>query len=158
MKQSLIDKYGNPSTPEGKLDRDWYKANIKLFVLPFTMIASWAPYDPVRRIEAHKLAGDKIVSALSRVASYKGLDYLKEHKLDRWGGCFNFRPIRGGTELSMHSLGIAVDINPDIGRLGSKEDAAAYPRFIIDAFKSEGFTWGGEGWTRPDAMHFELGD
>lgn len=158
MKQELIEKYGNPSTTEGKLDRSWYDANIKLFTLPFPMVISWPPYSTIRRFEAHRLAGDRIIAALSKVAAYKGISYLSDNKLDRWGGCFAFRLIRGGNELSNHSWGTAVDINPDIGRLGNHRDAAAYPRFIVDAFKSEGFVWGGDGWERPDAMHFELRD
>lgn len=156
MTQAFLDYYGNPDADgDGILDVEWFRKNIVVFEAPFLMSLSWRPSEQTRRFQAHRLAGARIVSALSRIGAYKGLPYLHEHKLDRWGGCFNFRLIRGGNELSVHSWGAAVDYCPDLGRMGSAEDAATYPRFIVDAFEAEGFVWGGR-WKRPDAMHFEL--
>lgn len=156
MTQAFLDKYGNPDEDgDGVLDRGWFNENIEVFTLPFPLVLSWAPATTVRRFQAHRLAGDRIVAALSRAAAFGGVEELKARKLDRWGGCFNFRLMRGGSTLSAHAWGTAVDFNPDVGRLGSWADARTYPRFIIDAFEAEGFAWGGR-WARPDAMHFEL--
>jgi hypothetical protein len=157
MKQAFLDRYGNPdANGDGILDPDWFRENIVVFEAPFPMVLSWRPKDMTRHFQAHRLAGGRIVSALSRIAAAHGLPYLRDHKLDRWGGCFNFRLIRGGDELSVHAWGAAVDWCPDIGRMGSAEDAATYPRFIVEAFEAEGFYWGGNWKVRPDPMHFEL--
>ena len=158
MTEAFLQRYGNPdANGDSVLDREWFDANVSVFALPFPLALSWAPATTIRRFQAHRLAGERIIAALSRMAAYKGVDYLRDERLDRWGGCFNFRLMRGGSTLSAHAWGTAVDINPDIGRLGSWPDARTYPRFIIDAFEAEGFAWGGR-WARPDAMHFELSE
>lgn len=69
-----------------------------------------------------------------------------------WDGCFNIRKQRGARVLSLHSWGLAVDINAAWNRLGfpSTQD----PR-LVKAFTDAGFDWGGV-WQRPDAQHFQL--
>ena len=71
---------------------------------------------------------------------------------------YNWRLSRGGGTQSMHSYGIAIDINP-----GSNPYVPFYrggdfqtdiPRPVIDIFKKYGFFWGGD-WDNPkDPMHF----
>jgi len=155
MTQAFLAKYGNPDkNGDGILDADWFNANIAVFDLPFPLYLSWEPGTMIKRFQAHRLVGPSIAAALELMAKGEGLDYLRANKLDRWGGCFNFRLIRGGNTLSNHSWGTAVDYCPDIGRLGNAEDVKTYPRFIIQAFEAQGFYWGGN-FDRPDAMHFE---
>jgi hypothetical protein len=155
-KQHLLDTYGNPdANNDGILDLEWTKANLQVFDLPFPMRLSWDTSTVIKRFQAHRLAGRYIFGALQAIVGVKNLAYLRENKLDYWGGCFNFRPMRNGRALSMHAWGIAVDINPQIGRYGSHPDADVYPQFIVKAFKDEGFIWGGD-WDYPDAMHMEL--
>lgn len=156
MKQAFLDRYGNPdANDDGILDVDWFRENIVVFELPFPLIQSWGAKGEIRRFQAHRLAGARIVAAYSRIGAYKGIPYLRENKLDIWGGCWNFRRAKGWDVLSVHAWGAAVDHCPDIGRMGSAEDAATYPRFIVEAFEAEGLVWGGR-WKLPDAMHFEL--
>lgn len=158
MTQAFIDKYGNPdANGDGILDRDWFDKYITVFPMPWPMLTSWDPVVRVTRFQAHKLVGERIARALQNMADAVGVPFLQERGFDRWGGCFNFRLIRGGNTLSAHSWGTAVDVNPHIGRLGSAPDAAKYPSFIVTAFEAEGFAWGGL-WQRPDAMHFEVQD
>lgn len=156
MTAAFLARYDNPdANGDGILDVEWATRNLQVFSLPFPLRLSWSPATVITRFQAHRLAGDRIIEALRRVSAARGYTYLRDSKLDRWGGCFNFRPVRGGQGLSSHAWGTAVDYCPDIGRLGSAEDARTYPRFIVEAFEAEGFTWGGL-WARPDAMHFEL--
>lgn len=82
--------------------------------------------------------------------------------LKTWDGCFIFRPIRGYEEkykatqdpkyLSIHSWGIAVDINANWNQLGR---TPTIDRRIVSAFKIHGFDWGGD-FHRLDSMHFQL--
>ena len=86
---------------------------------------------------------------------------------------FNYRPITGGSKLSNHAYGRAIDINPQqnpyvINGNYSHENAAPYidrscgdPHVIVvgdvcyNLFRKYGFSWGGE-WENPkDYQHFE---
>lgn len=104
-----------------------------------------------------------------------------EYEIDR-AGSFVYRHIRHdpARDLSLHSFGIAVDVNPADNRgieypsgakvpeYYSSEWWATWPRGMprafVDAFLSVGLTWGadwdGDGRTSDhrfiDAMHFEL--
>ena len=91
--------------------------------------------------------------------------------------CFNFRRVPGKDKLSLHSLGIAVDINPlynpyvrtsPEGRLlCSPEGSLPYTRReeefpykigpqdpCVRAFADHGFQWGGDWVTCKDYQHF----
>ena len=77
-------------------------------------------------------------------------------------GCFNPRQKRtNGAELSLHSWGVAVDLNADANplvRLKHETDTfeCDIPNEWIEEFKRCGFTWGGEfrGLTK-DPQHFQ---
>ena len=73
-------------------------------------------------------------------------------ELVEWGGCYNFRAQRGGRSLSLHSWGIAIDVNPKTNALGKTPTLS--PAFVA-CFKETGFDWGGD-WKRRDGMHFQL--
>ena len=90
---------------------------------------------------------------------------------------FNFRRVAGGRTLSLHSQGLAIDINPCYNpyvrwrkgkRLVSPVNGAAYadrtesfPYKIVKGdlcyrlFKEHGFTWGGDWKNSKDYQHFE---
>ena len=76
------------------------------------------------------------------------------------GGTFNWRFIAGTKQLSMHSWGIAIDLDPSVGHYWRNEPEAkrvwknSVPQAIVDAFEAEGFIWGGR-WFHYDTMHFE---
>jgi len=80
------------------------------------------------------------------------------------GGTFNWRPIAGSDQLSAHSFGIAIDINPDYSDYwrwnisGDQEKLIPYknriPHRIVEIFERHGFIWGGK-WYHYDTMHFE---
>jgi len=73
-------------------------------------------------------------------------------ELKTWDGCFNIRKKRGLTSMSLHSWGLAVDVNAFENGLGVKPKLSAG---FVKCFTDAGFTWGGF-WTRADGMHFQL--
>jgi hypothetical protein len=77
-------------------------------------------------------------------------DHVKE--LKTWDGCFNIRKKRGLKSTSLHSWGIAVDLNAFENGLNMTPKLS--PGFV-KCFTDNGFTWGGT-WKRKDGMHFEL--
>lgn len=77
------------------------------------------------------------------------------------GGALAWRRIAGTQRLSMHSFGIAIDLNPSLAywRTDPHPETVparrkAFPQEILAAFEAEGFIWGGK-WAAFDLMHFE---
>ena len=77
-------------------------------------------------------------------------DLVKE--LKTWDGCFNIRKKRGLTSMSLHSWGIAIDVNAAWNGLGKTPTLSAE---FVKCFTDAGFDWGGT-WKRKDGMHFQL--
>lgn len=69
-----------------------------------------------------------------------------------WDGCFNIRNKRGLSSLSLHSWGLAIDINAAWNQLNKQPTMS---KELVSCFTEVGFDWGG-AWTRPDGMHFQL--
>lgn len=76
--------------------------------------------------------------------------HVKE--LKTWDGCFNIRNKRGLSSMSLHSWGIAIDVNAAWN--GLNKIPVLTPGFV-KCFTDAGFDWGGY-WTRKDGMHFQL--
>ena len=92
---------------------------------------------------------------------------------------FNYRRVEGSTKLSMHSKGLAIDLNPRInpcirngkvdppgGKVYKNRDVSKckgkYRKYMIHKgdkvykiFKKYGFKWGGEWYSLKDYQHFE---
>ena len=69
-----------------------------------------------------------------------------------WDGCFNIRSKRVNQSLSLHSWGLAIDINASWNQLGK---TPTLPANVVLCFLEAGFEWGGT-WDVPDGMHFQL--
>jgi hypothetical protein len=73
-------------------------------------------------------------------------------ELKTYDGCFNIRKKRGLGSMSLHSWGIAIDLNAFENQL--YQEPKLSPAFV-KCFTDAGFDWGGY-WTRKDGMHFQL--
>ena len=73
-------------------------------------------------------------------------------ELKTWDGCFNIRKKRGLSSMSLHSWGIAIDVNAFENQLNQIPKLSSG---FVKCFKDAGFDWGGE-WQRLDGMHFQL--
>ncbi len=82
---------------------------------------------------------------------------LKKY-VTRTAGTFYWRVIKNTNRLSMHSFGIAIDINTDYSNYWEWEKNVKYknkiPIEIVNIFEKYGFIWGGK-WYHYDTMHFE---
>lgn len=77
----------------------------------------------------------------------------KTTELKTFDGCFNIRKKRGLSSMSLHSWGIAIDVNAAWNQLGTKGNLS--PEFV-KCFTDAGFDWGGDWTGRCDPMHFQL--
>lgn len=78
-------------------------------------------------------------------------------------GVFNWRPVAGQKNLSVHSFGAALDLNTKFADYwlwsgGKPGNVPVYknkfPMEIVAVFEKHGFIWGGR-WYHYDTMHFE---
>ena len=76
--------------------------------------------------------------------------HVKE--LKTWDGCFNIRKKRGGSTVSLHSWGVAIDLNAYDNCFGCRPKLS---QGFVKCFTDAGFDWGGT-WRKPDGMHFQL--
>lgn len=147
----LIKKYGVPNkTGQG------YLTTINL---PYPMFLNWATATKVNKISCHKLIADKLLNVFNDVLKHYGIEKIKELQLDDFGGCFNYRLMRGGSELSVHSWGLAIDLDPDRNTLKETAKTARFARpeykAMIDIFYKHGFISLGIEENR-DWMHFQI--
>jgi hypothetical protein len=72
-------------------------------------------------------------------------------------GTFNWRPnVNNPERLSLHSFGIAIDINPKQNPNNQGNCITDMPDCLIESFKKYGFQWGCDfSGSFKDAMHFE---
>jgi hypothetical protein len=100
----------------------------------------------IKRITCNKDMAPALKLALQNIVE-RGLDmYVKDY-----GGCFCVRPARGSTRRSVHSWGLAIDINIHENPLGKQPLMSP---LLVKCFTDVGFVWGGE-WKCPDGMHFQ---
>lgn len=70
-----------------------------------------------------------------------------------YAGCYNPRKIAGSVNSwSNHSWACAIDLSPATNGFNMKGTLSS---IVIDAFKRQGFRWGGDYRGRKDPMHFE---
>ena len=133
-----------------------YLVKIKL---PYPMRIAWDLDSSVNSMMCHKLVADNFIAVFNELLTTYGYDKIKELGIDLFGGCFNYRKMRGGNALSMHSWGIAIDLDParNLLKESSKTARFARPEYkaMIDIFYKHGFLSLGRE-RNFDFMHFEI--
>lgn len=112
---------------------------------------------PVKNIVLHKKIKDVVLDLYEEMLNTYTLPVIQENKWDEFGGCFNFRIMRGYNAISTHAFGIAIDQCPSKGAYGNVKAKQTFPQEIVLLFTSRGFDWGGS-WPekyQADCMHFQ---
>ena len=113
------------------------------FTLPYEMILAWDPSVKVKTTSCHKKVKESLQRVLENVLKHYSIAEIKEFRLNNYGGCFNYRKMRGGTNLSTHSWGIALDFDPDLNQLKWGRDRASFAR---PEYNDWWKCWEEEGW------------
>lgn len=100
-------------------------------------------------VTCHKVMLPQLEAALREISERGLADRVHP---DEYAGCYYPRFIAGSTSLSLHSFGIAVDLNVPGNERGTP---GVIDRTVVEIFKRWGFAWGGD-WSYTDPMHFEL--
>jgi hypothetical protein len=143
---------------DGRPTAAWQEANLMRIVLPYPMVIAWPPGSAVTRMLCHKKVAESLKRVFTQILEHYGsVEKVKRARMHLFGGCYNYRIVRGASRLSTHAWGAGIDIDPDNNPLGKRYDPAAgmMPQPVIDIFKAEGWKWGGDFRSRPDCMHFQ---
>ncbi|MBX9619535.1 MAG: M15 family metallopeptidase [Hyphomicrobiales bacterium] len=137
-------------------DPKWERDNLVTVPLPWRAVASWDHGLKIRSIRIHKRCAESLTRVLDAVwtafdKNQKAIEIAGMHLI---GGGYVWRAMRGSSRLSMHAYGCAVDFDPDRNGLG--DPTPAMDKRVVEAFKAEGWNWGGD-WSpqRRDGMHFQ---
>jgi hypothetical protein len=144
-------KYGTPNqTGKG------YLVTIKL---PYKMRLSWDIKTTVSKMSCHKDVATNFINVFNDLLEHYGYDEIVKLGIDLFGGCFNYRAMRGGNQYSKHSWGIAIDLDPLRNKLKETSKTARFARSeykpMIDIFYKHGFISLGRE-RNFDWMHFEI--
>jgi hypothetical protein len=151
----IIEAYGDPFKIMGDdgvmqaPERAEWESRLVTVALPAPIQLSWS-LQKVSRIRCHQAVSERFHSAFRALYAEPELWRL----IKTYGGCYEFRTKRrDGTALSVHSWGIAIDLNPGTNRQGTAGDM--HPG-IVQVFEAHDFTWGGR-WRNEavDPMHFQ---
>lgn len=126
-------KYGDP----------WTEKFMVLWDIPADLEHGAIP----KRLYCNKDLVGPLERALQNVINRGLADQVKT-----WDGCFNIRKKRSATSMSLHSWGIAIDINAAWNGFGRNPTMSPE---LVKCFTDVGFDWGGT-WSKPDGMHFQL--
>lgn len=148
----ITKKYGKPNQQGSYLTT---------ITLPYPMVLAWDTKTKVTKMRCHKLIANDFIAVFNDLLDYYGYDKIVELGIDRFGGCFNFRAMRGGSDYSRHSWAIAIDLDPDRNQLKETSATARFARPeykpMIDIFYKHGFISLGRE-KNYDWMHFEKGE
>ena len=146
-KQALLH-FGKPGRHEEKYMFNWTVPSFLRF--PFTHVRNTAlgTRGFPTKIYLNKSLEMPLATALWHLITRQLPDELRT-----WDGCYMIRNSRGLNTWSLHSWGLAIDVNASSNRLGQKPKLSDN---FVKCFTDAGFDWGGH-WQRPDGMHFQLG-
>ena len=97
----------------------------------------------VKRISLHTKVADSARRVFAAVLAEYGAEEIKRLGLDIYCGSLNVRRMRGGTRMSMHSWGIAIDWDCNRNTLNMDHTRATLARSAYNRFWE---IWEAEGW------------
>jgi hypothetical protein len=133
--------------------------NLVTVPMPYPRRIAWDKSAITNRMQCHKLVAPVFQKIHREILAHYGLKKIQELEIDIFGGCYNFRKMRGGSNWSRHSWGIAEDLNPAENGLRTtwKSSQFSMPEYkpMIDIYYANGFVNLGVE-SNKDAMHFEF--
>lgn len=112
----------------------------------------------IRYISCHPLIVDRLQRIFDRTFAHYG-HRVHDLGLDQYSGCYNYRKMRGGSRLSMHSWGTAIDLDAANNQLKWGRNKARFGKDIYNKFWEIVESEGGVSLGRErnfDWMHFQF--
>lgn len=126
--------------------------------LAYPMRIAWDKKQIIRQFRCHTKVEVAFEKVFQNTLAHYGLPEIQRLGLDLFGGCYNFRPMRGSSQWSMHAFGIAVDLDPERNQLKWGRDKAQFAKPEYKPFwdiVAEQGLWSLGMRENRDFMHFE---
>ncbi|MGA8170294.1 MAG: M15 family metallopeptidase [Methylocystis sp.] len=156
---SLNRFYGDPRGENGAVSPRWEMENLVAWTPAFPMFYSDGRHTPLKTLRVHKKCLPAFEGGFKAALEKLGHDYIVEHRLNISGGSFCYRQERGGSRLSVHSWGCAIDMDP--GHNPFPHIWVPNHGFLdlqfVNIMREFGFYWRGDVVKRDiDPMHLQL--
>ena len=87
-------------------------SNLVRLVLPFPMALAWDIHTSISSFSINDRCHDSALRAFIAIQkAYPIAAQRRDLGIDIFAGCFNNRPMRGGSQPSMHAFGCAIDFD-----------------------------------------------
>jgi len=98
-------------------------------VLPYPMRIAWDRDKRITKMTCHERVAGSMTRIFTDLLAHYGSAKLTELGIDLFGGCLNVRLKRGSkTSWSIHSWGVAVDLDPNRNALRETSKTARFAR------------------------------
>lgn len=135
----IMETFGDPSAEN-------FIRNMVVFKLPYKLLFRG---HPITTAYGHRKAVGNFQAALENILS----EHL-DSQVQNYAGIYAERAKRGMRGyLSVHTWGIAIDLEAEKFPLGSLE---RFSPEVVSCFSKAGFVYGGDFEGRKDPMHFQL--
>lgn len=135
-RQMILAQYGDP----GKEYESRYMTVWK--------VGADYPWFPAQKIYCNKDFANQLAMA------FRELYYAGVHsEIKTFDGCYVIRNTRGSALISLHSWGMAIDLNASLEKLG--QTTTHWSDAFIEIMRRHVY-WGGDYKGRKDPMHFSL--
>lgn len=132
--KQCLDKFGEPSASNKCMTLFDVPTELEIGLIPKKIYCNRLMVEPLKKAFLNLKVSHKVI------------------ELKTWDGCFNIRKKRGLNSMSLHSWGLAIDVNAFENGLNASPKLS---QEFVKCFTDAGFEWGGT-WTRKDGMHFQL--
>ena len=102
--------------------------------LPYEMKIAWNVDNKIDQFYCHKKVAEPMQAIFEDALKQYGVEGIQTLGLDLFGGCLNVRKMRGGSRYSMHSWGIAVDLDPQRNKLRWNSKRAIFAKSEYEEF------------------------
>lgn len=127
--------------------------------LPTEFLIAWDKKQSIKSFACHYKVAGPLMSIFEEAHRHYGTKKFVGLGLNIFGGCYNYRNMRGGSSLSTHAYGIAVDLDPENNQLRWGKDRATFAKPVYDPFwaivESKGAVSLGRT-SNMDWMHFQF--
>lgn len=155
--------YGDPRGRMGQASQAWEAAHLVYLEPPFPMTFAGKPCKRIRVHRKVETSLARVLADIKRRAEQASVDHkrlvgaiLRDWGVSIYGGAYNYRIKRGGSRLSMHAYGCAIDLDPVRNAFHDTTPHFAEVPAVVEAFEREGWIWGGRWSGRScDGMHFQ---
>lgn len=120
--QSFYGPAGGPQCTAGRVQ------------LPVAFVVAWNRDQAISVFYCHEKVAKPMQSIFEEAVKAYGPTRYSALALDVYGGCYNYRKMRGGKALSTHAYGIATDLDPENNQLKWGREKAKFARPEYDVF------------------------